>query len=266
MRSTHRLSTNGPMARTVSDLAMLLSVQAGHDPRVPLSNREDAGAIHAAAATRFPGHAHRVAGRSRRLSHLRAGRARSLPATRSARSKSLGCTVEEAKPDYPNERVWTNWTKLRAWQSGAPLAEFYKDPATARADEARSAVRGRELAEADGGGDPRRLAGAHAMVPGGAPLHGDLRVHADPIRAALPVRRQAGLAARDRRQADAVLLRLDGRAGADHDVVHAVAERAGRVQRARPADGHADRRDAIRRISPACSSPMPTSRRRIGSR
>src|SRR3954468_9194690 len=32
----------GPMARTVPDLAMLLSVQAGYDPRVPLSIRENA--------------------------------------------------------------------------------------------------------------------------------------------------------------------------------------------------------------------------------
>src|SRR5204863_1886050 len=35
------MSVNGPMARTVADLAMLLSVQAGYDPRMPLSNRQD---------------------------------------------------------------------------------------------------------------------------------------------------------------------------------------------------------------------------------
>ncbi len=32
-----QLGTDGPMARTVHDLAQLLSVQAGHDPRAPLS-------------------------------------------------------------------------------------------------------------------------------------------------------------------------------------------------------------------------------------
>ena len=32
-----QLATDGPMARTVRDLARLLSIQAGHDPRVPLS-------------------------------------------------------------------------------------------------------------------------------------------------------------------------------------------------------------------------------------
>src|ERR1700742_4665780 len=35
------MGVQGPMARSVPDLAMLLSVQAGYDARVPLSNRQD---------------------------------------------------------------------------------------------------------------------------------------------------------------------------------------------------------------------------------
>ncbi len=35
-----QLGTEGPMARSVADLARLLSIQAGHDPRVPLSIAE----------------------------------------------------------------------------------------------------------------------------------------------------------------------------------------------------------------------------------
>src|ERR1700704_3300325 len=35
------MGTPGPMARNVPDLAALLSVQAGSDPRAPLSNRQD---------------------------------------------------------------------------------------------------------------------------------------------------------------------------------------------------------------------------------
>ncbi len=35
------LSVAGPMARTMPDLAMLLAVLAGYDPRAPLSNRQD---------------------------------------------------------------------------------------------------------------------------------------------------------------------------------------------------------------------------------
>ena len=35
------MGVQGPMARNVPDLAMLLSVQSGYDPRLPLSNRQD---------------------------------------------------------------------------------------------------------------------------------------------------------------------------------------------------------------------------------
>jgi amidase len=40
-----QLSTEGPMARTVSDLAMLLSTQAGYDARAPLSIHESGAAF-----------------------------------------------------------------------------------------------------------------------------------------------------------------------------------------------------------------------------
>jgi amidase len=43
--------------------------------------------------------------------------------------ESIGCIVDEAIPDYPVERVWQNWLKLRAWQVGAALKEPYRDPA-----------------------------------------------------------------------------------------------------------------------------------------
>src|SRR5688572_25944694 len=37
------LSTEGPMARNVTDLARLLAIQSGHDPRAPLSLADEAG-------------------------------------------------------------------------------------------------------------------------------------------------------------------------------------------------------------------------------
>jgi amidase len=43
--------------------------------------------------------------------------------------EDMGCVVEEAKPDYPIEQVWRHWLKLRAWQAGNPLRQFYADPA-----------------------------------------------------------------------------------------------------------------------------------------
>jgi amidase len=43
--------------------------------------------------------------------------------------ETLGATVEEAWPDYPIERIFPTWLKLRAWQSGTQLKNFYNEPA-----------------------------------------------------------------------------------------------------------------------------------------
>ena len=50
-----QLATDGPMARTVKDLAMLLSVMAGHDPRTPLSLTEDPSVFAAPLGRDFKG-------------------------------------------------------------------------------------------------------------------------------------------------------------------------------------------------------------------
>jgi amidase len=122
------LSVNGPMARTVSDLAMLLSVQAGFDARAPLSNHEDAAQFTRPLQRDFRGT--RIAWLGDLGGYL-AYEPGVLDLCRNALRtfETLGCTVEEAKPDYPNDRVWQHWTKLRAWQSGGPLADHYMDPA-----------------------------------------------------------------------------------------------------------------------------------------
>jgi amidase len=125
---TTAMSVNGPMARSASDLAMFLSVQAGYDPRVPLSNREDAAQFTQPLQRDFRGV--RIAWLGDLAGYL-PYEPGVLDLCRNALRtfESLGCVVEEAKPDYPNDRVWQNWTKLRAWQSGPPLAEHYADPA-----------------------------------------------------------------------------------------------------------------------------------------
>ena len=38
------------------------------------------------------------------------------------------CGVTNILGRNTNDRVWTNWTKLRAWQSGGPLVEHYMNP------------------------------------------------------------------------------------------------------------------------------------------
>jgi amidase len=122
------MGVQGPMARTVPDLAMLLSVQAGYDPRLPLSNRQDPAPFAGPLERDFKG---------ARIAWLGDFGGR-LPFENGILDlckdalkvfEALGCTVEAAAPDYPVERVWQNWKTLRAWQAGSALKELYADPA-----------------------------------------------------------------------------------------------------------------------------------------
>lgn len=122
------LSVHGPMARTVPDLAMLLSVIAGHDARVPLSIREDSARFANSLAHDFKGARIAWGGDFGGYLPFEPG---VLDLCRDALNifKSIGCVVEEAIPDYSIERVWQSWLVLRAWQVGGLLKTYYSDPA-----------------------------------------------------------------------------------------------------------------------------------------
>lgn len=122
------LAVAGPMARTVEDLAMLLSVIAGYDPRLPLSIRQDPMRFAEPLKRDFKGARIAWLGDFGGYLPFEPG---VLEVCRGAlrRLEDLGCVVEEAVPDYPIARVWENWLKLRASQVGAMLREFYVDPA-----------------------------------------------------------------------------------------------------------------------------------------
>ena len=66
------MGVSGPMARNVSDLAMLLSVQAGYDPRAPLSLEGDGNRFPCAAWRGRQRQADRLAWRPRRRLPVRA--------------------------------------------------------------------------------------------------------------------------------------------------------------------------------------------------
>jgi amidase len=122
------MGVQGPMARTVPDLAMLLSVQAGYDPRLPLSNRQDPAQFAGDLRRDFKGARIAWSGDFAGAIPFEPG---VLDLCRSALKtfEALGCIVEEAFPDFPIERVWQNWRRLRAWQAGTALKELYGDPA-----------------------------------------------------------------------------------------------------------------------------------------
>jgi amidase len=121
------MGVGGPMARTVTDLARLLSVQAGYDARAPLSIRQDRAQF--ANPLRGDVKGKRIAwgGDLGGLIPVEPG---ILDLGRGALKvfETLGCHVEEAVPDFPLDQIFSNWTVLRAWQAGGAILDLYRDP------------------------------------------------------------------------------------------------------------------------------------------
>jgi amidase len=118
----------GPMARSVSDLALLLSVQAGYDPRAPLSVAGEGRRFLAPLAASVKGK--RIAWLND-LNGFAPYEPGVLDVCHAALKtfESLGCVVETAVPDAPPEPAWQAFIRLRQWQQGAGLAGYYADPA-----------------------------------------------------------------------------------------------------------------------------------------
>ncbi len=113
------LSVNGPMARTVADVALLLSAIAGPDPRCPISINEP--------GSRFAGNLDRSFNGVRVAWFKNMGGIpfdpRILQAISAQRKvfEDLGCIVEEAEPDWTG--AYESYDTLRAWGFAATQAE-----------------------------------------------------------------------------------------------------------------------------------------------
>jgi amidase len=118
----------GPMARNAPDLALLLSVQAGYDARAPLSVAGDGGAFRGSLARDFKGA--RIAWTGD-FGGAVPHEPEALDVCRAALKtfEEIGCIVEEARPDFSIEAVWTAYRALRAWYAAGPLMAYYRDPA-----------------------------------------------------------------------------------------------------------------------------------------
>jgi amidase len=122
------MGVQGPMARSVEDLALLLSVQAGYDPRSPLS-LPGGGAMYRRSLD--------APVKGRRIGWIGdfGGEVPHEPEVldlcRAALKtfEALGCTVEEAKIAAPVEPAWQAMIKLRAWQQGGSILANYRNPA-----------------------------------------------------------------------------------------------------------------------------------------
>jgi amidase len=121
-----QLAVNGPMGRSVADVAALLATQAGHDPRDPLSladedlsvdlHRDIAGARIGWLGD-FGGYLPFEPG-VLELCHDALGAFR-----------RLGCHVEEVAPGFDMDRLWQTWRTLRHFLIAGGQAADYGDPA-----------------------------------------------------------------------------------------------------------------------------------------
>jgi len=121
----HPLATSGPMARSPEDLALLLDVQAGRDPRVPSSH--DDGPFSGALDADLSG---------KRIGWL-ADWGGAWPMedgildTCEAALKTfddLGCVVEALPAPFPAEDLWQAWIDLRSFAVAASLGPLYDNP------------------------------------------------------------------------------------------------------------------------------------------
>jgi len=121
----HQLATLGPMARSPQDIAILLDVIAGPDPRQPHGMRHDpiaplqpcdAKGLRIGWLGDWGGAYPMEAG----ILDLCEGALRRL--------EEIGCHVEPLEPPFPSERIWESWIALRSWQVGAGLAPAMAQP------------------------------------------------------------------------------------------------------------------------------------------
>jgi amidase len=122
-----QLGVTGPMARCTADLGLLLSVQAGYDPRTPNAIRQDP-AMFASVQPRelrglrigwigdFGGH---LAFEPGVLDLCEAG----LKVF-----SDHGAAVEPVLPAFDPEAIWRAWRVMRQWTTGATLAAHWRDP------------------------------------------------------------------------------------------------------------------------------------------
>jgi amidase len=148
-----QLGTEGPMGRTVRDVALLLDVQAGYDRRAPLSlnDREQfAESLHD-----FDGNSVRV-GWLGDLSGYLPMEPGILDTCEEGlrRLETLGCAVEPVLPGFAPEDVWQAWLIWRRWLVAARIAPHLANPQN------RALIKSEALWEYD---QAANLSGAQAL-------------------------------------------------------------------------------------------------------
>jgi amidase len=121
------LATNGPMGRSPADIAALLEVQSGHDPRQPFTLPQvqcDGGLSNDIKGKRIA-----WLGDWGGAYEMEPG---ILSLCQSATSvfEALGASVEHIAPPFPSEKIWESWQTLRWFANAARLAPLYEQERT----------------------------------------------------------------------------------------------------------------------------------------
>lgn len=123
-----QLGYSGAMGRGVADIAMLMSVMAGPDPRDPSALDQNPQLFQQVLQTDLKGK--RLGWLGDLGGHLPFEPGilelctQSFPAF-----ESLGCKVEATSIGFPPQRIWDTWLTLRHWLVAGELESLYADPA-----------------------------------------------------------------------------------------------------------------------------------------
>lgn len=122
------MAVNGPMARNPVDLALLLSVMAGYDPREPLSLAGDGQEF--AAPLGEPRKGLRIAWAADWNGAFPCEQGVLAVCEQALKVfERMGLVVEPAVPDFSFDELWEAFVRLRCWQASANLLPFWSDPA-----------------------------------------------------------------------------------------------------------------------------------------
>ena len=122
----HQLSTHGPMARCPGDLALLLDVMSGPDPRQPGGLPKEAlGALRADVAGKRIGWLGDWGGALPYEDGILELCEEALEVLR-----GLGCEVDVLPPPFPREKLWESWITLRSWSVAAGLEPLMENQQT----------------------------------------------------------------------------------------------------------------------------------------
>ncbi|MNM67255.1 Acylamidase [compost metagenome] len=122
-----QLGYEGPMGRSVRDVALLLSVQAGGDSRAPLSIPESGAAFAGPLECDLKGARLGWLGDFNGYLPMQRG-VLELCRRAFADFEAIGCTVEETDAGFSPERLWESWRTLRHWMVAGSLGALYADP------------------------------------------------------------------------------------------------------------------------------------------